>query len=396
PVSVYVTGGVALPGKYAGARTDSLLYYLAMAGGIDPRAGSYRAITVRRGGRQIAQIDLYDFLINGSLPDVQFTDNDTIVVAPQGPTVRVEGDVRRAHLFEVAPQVTTGAQIASIASPQPEVSHVSVRGIRDGMPYNAYLPLAQFADLRVNDGDVYAFQADRIDTTIFVQVQGHSAGPSAMAVRRNARLRDVLDLVEIDPDQAATSAIYLRRQSVAARQDRALEVSLQELQRSVLLTPSSGPTEAEIRVQEAQLVERFIAQVRAVRSEGRVVLANQPGAMDMRVEAGDEIIIPQRSDVVLISGEVRVPQSILYAPGRSVADFVQDAGGFTERADRGKFVVLHQNGAAEITSNPDLRPGDQVLVLPEADAKGMAIFRDIVEIMYRVAVSAGIVVRFWD
>jgi len=34
--------------------------------------------------------------------------------------------------------------------------------------------------------------------------------------------------------------------------------------------------------------------------------------MDMRVE-GDEIIIPQRSDVVLISGEVRVPQSILYA-----------------------------------------------------------------------------------
>jgi len=34
-------------------------------------------------------------------------------------------------------------------------------------------------------------------------------------------------------------------------------------------------------------------------------------------------------------------------------DFVQDAGGFTERADRGKFVVLHQNGAAKITSNPD-------------------------------------------
>ncbi|MGC2855127.1 polysaccharide biosynthesis/export family protein [Novispirillum sp. DQ9] len=396
PISVFVTGAVMRPGRYAGARLDTLLYYLAAAGGINPRAGSYRHVSVLRGGRELARVDLYDFILNGRMPEIQFTDNDTVVVAPLGPTIEVHGDVRNSHIFEVAPEVTTGAQVMAVAGPNPSASHVAVSGLRDGQPYNAYVPLDQFAELRVRDGDNYTFQTDRVDQTIFVSVTGHAGGPSSFAVRRSARLGEVLNLIAIDPDRADLDAIYLRRKSAAERQARALEVSLQELQRSVLLTSSDTPSEAAIRVQEAQLVERFIGKARAVEPEGRVVLGNRQGHMDLRLEPEDEIVIPLRSDVILVSGEVRAPQSLLYVPGRSVREYIADAGGFTERGGDDMYVVQRLNGTVETTSNPELRPGDHLMILPEIDSKAGAVFKDIVEIIYRIAVSSGVVINILD
>ncbi len=395
PISVYVTGAVPRPGRYAGARLDTILYYLSVAGGILPKAGSYRNITVLRDGRQLVTIDLYDFLLNGRLPNLQFDDNDSIVVGPQGATVSVGGLVRNQHWFEVAPEVTSGAQIMAVAGPSPQASHVAVAGLRDDQPYNAYIPVAEFAELRVQDGDSFTFMGDRVDQSIFVSVQGNSSGPSSFALRRNVRLREVLDLVAVDPDRVDLSAIYLRRQSAAERQERALEVALQELQRSVLLTPSDTPSEATIRVQEAQLVERFIAQARAVRPEGRVVLSGGEG-LDLLLEPQDEIVIPMRNDVILLSGEVRAPQSLVYVPGWTVKDYIAKVGGFTERAEKDRVIIQRLNGAVETTSNPELRPGDHIMILPAADSKAGAVFKDMVEILYRIAVSSGVVVNIFD
>jgi protein involved in polysaccharide export with SLBB domain len=394
PVSVFVTGAVPRPGRYPGDRFDSLLYFLSQAGGPDPIAGSYRNITVRRGNQVLAHVDLYDFLLNGNLPILQFADNDTIVVAPKGATVEVLGEVRNSYVFEVAPRQTTGGMLMRIAQPFPAVSHAAIRGVRDGKPYTAYLPLESFAKEAIEDGDSITFHRDRIDTTMFVSVVGQSAGPSSFAVPRGAVLDTVLREITIDAKVANVDAIFLRRKSVAERQQRALETAMQELQRSVLTTSSSTDSQAAIRVQEAQLVERFIAQVRNVRPEGRVVLANVEGSRNIRLEPDDEIVIPQWSDVVLISGEVRLPQSIFYKPGKRIADYIVEAGGYTERSDQSRFVILRQNGAAEPgDENTVLQRGDHVMVLPRVDSKGFAIFKDIVEMVYRIALSTAVVIR---
>ena len=68
PVAVFVTGGVKRPGRYAGVPSDSALFFLEQAGGIDPRLGSYRNISVLRAGQKLAELDLYDFLLKGTLP----------------------------------------------------------------------------------------------------------------------------------------------------------------------------------------------------------------------------------------------------------------------------------------------------------------------------------------
>ncbi len=65
PVRVYVTGFVVAPGQYAGLAAESVLGYLARAGGVDPERGSYIDVRLLRGGQQRAQFGLYDFLLRG-------------------------------------------------------------------------------------------------------------------------------------------------------------------------------------------------------------------------------------------------------------------------------------------------------------------------------------------
>ena len=65
---VLVTGAVPRPGRYAGIPSDSALVFLDQAGGIDARTGSYRHVQLLRGGQVVAELDLYDFLLRGTLP----------------------------------------------------------------------------------------------------------------------------------------------------------------------------------------------------------------------------------------------------------------------------------------------------------------------------------------
>ena len=62
PVAVFVTGYVQGPGRFSGIPSNSVLYFIDRAGGIDPDRGSYRSITIQRDNGTIANIDLYKFL----------------------------------------------------------------------------------------------------------------------------------------------------------------------------------------------------------------------------------------------------------------------------------------------------------------------------------------------
>ena len=395
PWGVFVTGAVPFPGRYPGSKDDSVLYYLARAGGIDPDSGSYRDIEIVRNGKVVAELDLYRFLTKGDMPSVRFSDNDAIVVNPQRPTVAVSGDVRNEYRFEFDPsEGTLAGGVLALAQPIPAASHGLLQGIRDGKQFNTYVPLPQLAAFSLADGDAISVQADREAETIVVNVEGNDAGPSAFAVPRATRLGAVAQLIEVDPEIADIDAIYIRRESVAARQQQAIDRALYELQRSVLTGNSISATEAEMRVQEAALVERFVSQVRTVAPEGRVVLAGSDWR-NMLLEDGDEVVIPKKSDVVLISGEVKVPQTVLWKEGRSISSYIEAAGGVSNRGDAGRVLVLRNDGSVE-EGSVRIRKGDHIMVLPAPTDKSFAVFSDIIEIIYRVALSAAVVIRAGD
>lgn len=394
PVSLFVTGFVPKPGRYDGQPTDPILAFLDRAGGIDPRRGSFRNIRLLRAGKELARFDLYPFVLRGELPHVRLRDGDTLVVGERGPLVTATGEVRNTARFEFLPGQTTGAALAALADPLPQASHARLSGTRGGAPYNLYLSLGEFNALRLAAGDKVQFLADTPGDTIMVEVQGAIRGVSLFPLKRNARLKDVQNYISVDRDRANLKALYIKRQSVAVRQKRAIEEALRRLEESSATATSITAEGAQIRSHEAEMIAKFVEKAKSVQPEGIVVVGAGGKLADIALEDGDIIVVPEKSDVVLVSGEVMVPQAIVWNKDRSLKEYVRAAGGYTNRADSGNILLVRQSGELFRASDADIEPGDQILVLPEVDSKNMQVVKDMSQILYQIAVSAKVAIGF--
>lgn len=392
PVGVFVTGYVENPGRYAGTPSDSALYFLDQAGGIDQALGSYRNIRVVRDGRTLHTLDLYDFLLDGQLPRPQFRDGDTLVVEERGPAIAVVGDVKREYRYELRGEKLTGAEVTRLARLQSGVSHVLVRGARDDGPIARYFPLEMFAGQTVRSGDEVTFSADQRDETIVVELEGSYYGPSRFALPRDARLGELLDAIPVPEEMTAVESISLKRESVAKQQAESLQESLRRLETTYLGASSATNEEAQIRIQEAEMIQDFVERAREMEPSGRLVVAHDGRISDIRLQDGDVITIPEVSDSVLISGEVVVPQAVVYKPGMSAMDYIEGAGGFTQRGDDDHILVVRQNGAVRDADDVALRPGDEILVMPEVPTKNLQLASSLTQILYQVAVATKVAV----
>ena len=393
PVSVYVTGPVIRPGQYAGQSSDSVLYFLKRAGGIDSDRGSYRHIKVLRQNRVSQQIDLYEFMQQGKMPKLSLKDHDVILVEPQGPMINVAGKVRNPFRFELKNSTALGSELIDYALPLAKVSHVGVIGDRASGPFSVYMPYKDFDRIQLSDGDKVLFNDDMHAQVYDVQVMGSYRGPSYFTVRKETRLHDLLNHIPIDPNMADYGSIYIMRKSVAARQKEMLEDSLNRLERSVFTAPASSDGEASIRTKEAELVMRFVEKARKIQPLGKVVVSDKGVIANILLEQGDQIVIPNKTDLIQVGGEVMMPQAVVYNKNASLEDYVAWAGGYTDRANDKRIAVVHANGLMEFKDGGDVMPGDQILVMPKVDSKMMQSIKDITQVIYQVAVAANVVLN---
>lgn len=394
PVAVFVTGGVRRPGRYAGIPSDSLLFFVDQAGGIDPEHGSYRRVQIMREGTAVAELDLYDFLLRGQLPTPQFRDGDIILVGRRGPIVEVQRPRQAPVLVELLEVPVPGAELFETVAPGARVNAVTMRGVRDGQPIIRTLDKQQFAMASVSDGDVLEFREDEQPDTIVVRLEGEYDGPAQLAVRRGARLLDVLNHVPIDPELAQTDAIYLRRPQVAQAQRRSLHDSLDRLERTTMLALSDTRGEAEIRVREAELVQQFVDRARNVVPLGRMVTTSGGRELNILLEDDDVIVIPTRTNVVRVVGEVQIPHAVQYRPDLSVLHYVQMAGGFSNRAHVGRFLIIRANAEIDVGgTHMEVQPGDEIIVPPAIDDKWLQNGIDLATVVYQIAVAASVVLR---
>ena len=394
PVGVFVTGYVKNPGRYAGTPNDSMLYFLDQAGGIDQALGSYRSIKIKRNGRVISNVDLYDFLLDGEIARPQFRDGDTVVVEERGPAISVVGDVERDYRYELNSTRLSGEDVNRLARLKAGVSHVLLRGSRTDGPISRYLPIAEFRDADVRAGDEVLYSADQRDETIVVQLEGSFYGPSRYALPRDAHLGELLNAVGVPKGLTDYQSVSIRRESVKEQQAQALQESLKRLQTTYLGASSSTTEESQLRVQEAEMIEKFIDEAKQQEPTGRLVVAREDGDIaDVRLQDGDVITIPEVSDSLLISGEVLVPQAAVYTKGMTVLDYINAAGGFTQRADQEQLLVVRQNGAVRRAEDVDLRSGDQILVLPKPPSKNLQLVSTISQIIYQIAVATAVAIN---
>lgn len=399
PVSIFVSGPVLRPGQYAGLASDSVLYYLKRAGGIDFSRGSFRQIDIVRNGKVVTSADLYAFFRDGTLPALSFKDGDTILVHPIGNTIVVKTGARNSFTFEFLNTELNGEVVNYFSRPGEFASHASIAGVRDNKQFARYLSIDEFATLPLAAGDTVEYIADHEPQIYRINVAGAFSGASQVMVDKGTRLIDVLDHIEADSVLSDTQNIYLLRESVAEKQKEIIEEGLQRLERSMYTAPISSTGEGAIRAQEAQLVADFIARARKVEPQGRVVVSENGDIANILLEPNDTIVIPEVTDLIHVGGEVLLPQSVVFNPDATAEDYVAWAGGFTERAESDRILIVRKNGNVTFTSVDDsflsnnistLAPGDQIIVLPAIDTKLLQAVKDMTQIIYQIAVAANV------
>lgn len=387
PVKVMVTGFVNQPGNYGGVANDSVIAYLDRAGGVDPERGSYIDIKVMRNGQTIQQVDLYDFLLQGQIRPFSFRDGDVIVVGQRTHTFNVSGEVYNQHDFEFNSPAVSLAQALAFAKLKPGATNVSIQR-RQGAEYRSeYYSLSQAPNVRVEDGDIVTVTADRYAGTIQIRVDGAHNGAHAVVLPYGAKLSDVL--TQLQPNALAeVESLQLFRPSVAKRQKEMLNVALDKLEETTFNARSSTQEEAALRLRDAELVKQFIAKARQVEPKGQVVL-NPDTFQDVILEQGDILHIPEKTSVIMVHGEVAFPNGIEYRNGLSAKNYIEQVGGFSQKSNKSKVIVIRQNGKAELVRKGEkIQQGDEILVLPKAQTKGIELTRGITQVLYQIAVAA--------
>lgn len=387
PVKVLVTGFVNQPGNYGGVANDSVIAYLDRAGGVDPERGSYIDIKVMRNGQVIEHMDLYQFLLTGQIKPVSFRDGDVIVVGQRTHTFNVSGEVYNQNDFEFNSPSISLAQALSFAKLKPGATNVSIQR-RQGSEYRSeYHSLNNAYNVMVEDGDIVTVTADRYAGTIQVRVDGAHNGAHAVVLPYGAKLADVL--TQLQPNALAeVESLQLFRPSVAKRQKEMIHVSLDKLEEATFNARSSTQEEANLRLRDAELVKQFIAKARKIEPKGQVVL--DPNTFhDVILEQGDILYIPEKTSVVMVHGEVAFPNGVEFRPGLNAKDYIEQVGGFSQKSNKSKVIVIRQNGKAELVRKGEkIQQGDEILVLPKAQTKGVELTRGVTQVLYQIAVAA--------
>src|SRR5881227_740028 len=119
---IYVVGEVAQPGAYQISSLGTVLTALYAAGGLTERA-NMRTVEVRRLGKPLAALDLYDYLLRGDTRnDLRLETGDVVFVPVHGTRVEVTGAVRRPAVYELKPGENLSSLIVAAGGFRPEAS----------------------------------------------------------------------------------------------------------------------------------------------------------------------------------------------------------------------------------------------------------------------------------
>lgn len=391
PVRIFVGGYVNRPGLYNGTSMDSLLHYLDQAGGIDPERGSFLNVQVKRGEQVRATVSLYDFLLQGSIPQIQLADGDVIFIAARQNTVKVGGLVGNAKRFEFQASPMSIGELARLAKPSAQATHVRVIRNTGTIRNIDYYPLAEAGKIGIVNGDDVEFTADKKIGTITVRVEGEHQSPQEYVLPYGARVGSLLQQIRFS-ERSDTESIQLFRQSVRDRQKLMLQTSMKSLESTVLTARSGTNDEAVLRKEEAGLILQWVERAKKIEPSGQVLIALASGRDELLLENGDVIKVPARDGLVLVSGDVLFPNAIAYDSKLALGDYIRRAGGYTQNADNSRVVVAHRDGSFdEGSAKLNLRAGDEVLVLPKVDVKSRQVFKDLTQIMYQIAIAAKVV-----
>ncbi len=418
-VRLFVTGFAVRPGAYTVSSLSTLSSVLFNRSGGPAASGSFRDIELRRGGRIVAKLDLYDLMLFGRRDADQIVQADDVIhVGPVGRQVALIGSVNKAAIFELRPGETVAdlLRMGGGASSVADRSRVAVERLSDRNDRRVrQLSLPEEAGAALDGGDVVrVFSAiDAVQPlqrqNKRVRVEGEVQRPGTYILPPESTMADALKAAG-----GLTPAAYLfgsefSRDSVRQTQqinyDRALRDIELEFSRRTTATSTRTAEEATAQAQQQVASDRLMARLREAKPSGRIVLQLPADARDLpnlALEDGDRLYVPPRPTTVGVFGSVFNAGSYLYSDQRKVDDYLRLAGSATRGADKDSIFVVRANGSvfsaqqgkgwagfggSSIGDNAIL-PGDTIFV-PEEATKTTFVqsARDWTQILYQLGIG---------
>ena len=195
-IQVYVSGEARRPGVYTVSSLSTLIDALFASGGPSVQ-GSLRHIQLNRSGEQIADFDLYSFLVHGDKSkDIKLLAGDVIFIPPVGPQVAVVGSVRKPAIYELTTNESLAGAIAdaggvSAVASQARVSieRIEGHGERHAMEV-AYDPNGLATPLA--EGDLVRVLSIVPKYAKTVTLRGNIANPGRFAWHPGMRISDLI------------------------------------------------------------------------------------------------------------------------------------------------------------------------------------------------------------
>lgn len=214
-IKVYIMGEVHNPGSYTLSSVSSVINAMNACGGPSEN-GSMRSIKLLRNGKEIANVDLYEFLMKGVMPsDMTLQDQDVIHVPPYENRVTINGAVKRDGIYELKNGETLQNLLDYCGgfSEDAYTERISVTRNTNGEKSVADVTRDIFKMFNPASGDIY--QVDRIleKYTNRVQIIGSVFRPGIYALEENMSLRDLVNKANgLTEDAFMESATVLRLQ----------------------------------------------------------------------------------------------------------------------------------------------------------------------------------------
>ncbi|GIM54236.1 SLBB domain-containing protein [Capnocytophaga cynodegmi] len=375
-----IGGAVYQPGTYEFKEGMTAYDLLNRANGVRKEASLDRGLifrTLNRVDYQTINFSVKDLIEERN--NIPLKDNDSIHIfykdsLQMARFIKVEGAVNKPKELPFMENMTVEDVIALAGglSQGADASTIDIfREINDG----DFRKLSQDFKVSANneltpvEGDVITLQPNDIVSVRYIKgytpmqtitVEGEVVYPGIYSIRsKDERISDIIERVGgFSPYAYIKGATLIRKKLDEG--DIKQEQFLDEI---VMASSIGNDNDKALKKVEKKSTEYRIG------IDLKKILQNKHSKYDLILNEGDVLLIPSEKQTIEIKGEVLAPSLVRYEKGLSLRDYVNRAGGFSDRAKKRSIYVMYANGDIKSTNNslffknyPELEPGAIIIV----------------------------------
>ncbi|NTU35359.1 SLBB domain-containing protein, partial [Vibrio diabolicus] len=200
-MQVFVMGDAYKPGAYTVSALTTISQAIYYSGGFG-ESGALRDIQLKRDGKIIRKLDMYDLLLKGDASnDVRLLPDDVVLIGSVNDTVSIEGEINRPAIYEVKAGETyqqliqmAGGFTANAHVEQLEIKRYASHGAREALTLD--FNKTQDRQSKVKNGDAIKILKKSEELTRYVQIEGDVRHPGYVEWRNGLRVADLFKSVD--------------------------------------------------------------------------------------------------------------------------------------------------------------------------------------------------------